>query len=102
MERFLYLLIQPYGFHALSRQEFETGLNKSVDTELPHGGDAPVQAAMRGQAIVASQPNSPVARAIDELARGLAGAPARARGARDAGASAGRRPGRPLDFLRRR
>jgi MinD-like ATPase involved in chromosome partitioning or flagellar assembly len=101
-ERLLYLLNQPYGFHALSRQEFETGLNRSIDTELPHGGDGPVLAAVRGQAIVASQPNSPVARAPEELARGLAGAPARARGACDTGASTSRRPGGPLDFLRRR
>ena len=101
-DRFLYLLNQPYGFHALNRQEFETGFNRSVDAELPHGGDVPVQAAMRGQAFVAAQPNSPVARAIDELDRSLAGAPAPARGSGDTTTSTARRPGGPLDFLRRR
>lgn len=80
---------------------FETRLSGWVDEEPPHGGDAPVQGAMRGQAFIAAQPDSPVALAIDELARSLAGAPAPARGAGDTTSTA--RPlGGPLDFLRSR
>jgi pilus assembly protein CpaE len=98
-ERFYYLLNQPYGFHALSREEFETGINRSVDGELHYGGDVPVQSAARGQAFVAAQPSAGVSKTLDDLSRTLTGAPARG-GRRDA-AGERRGGGSPLDFLRR-
>ena len=98
-ERFYYLLNQPYGFHALAKEEFERGINRPVDGELHYGGDVPVQAAARGQAFVSTQPNAAVSKTLDDLARTLAGAPAR--GARVGRGVGERRSGNPLDFLRR-
>jgi pilus assembly protein CpaE len=98
-ERFYYLLNQPYGFHALTKEEFEKGINRPVDGELHYGGDVPVQAAARGQAFVAAQPNAGVSKTLDDLSRTLAGAPSR--GARRATAGERRGGGNPLDFLRR-
>jgi pilus assembly protein CpaE len=77
-DRVLYVLNQLYGFRGLSRSDFEQAFKLSVDAELPHGGDVPIQAALRGQAFVASQPGTPIARAVDDLARTLTGAPKRA------------------------
>jgi CRP-like cAMP-binding protein len=98
-ERFYYLLNQPYGFHALSKEEFEKGIDRSVDGELHFGGDVPVQSAARGQAFVSAQPNAGVSKTLDDLSRTLAGAPAR--GPRVGREPGERRSGNPLDFLRR-
>jgi pilus assembly protein CpaE len=64
-DHFYYLLNQPYGFRALSRQEFEKGFGRSVDGELPHGGDTPSQSAARGQPFAVSQAGTSVGRAIE-------------------------------------
>jgi pilus assembly protein CpaE len=72
-----YLLNNPYGFKALSREEFERGFGRPLDGELPYGGDVPIQAIVRGQAFVTSQPSAPVSRAVDTLARELTGAAVR-------------------------
>jgi len=99
-DRFYYLLNHPYGFRALSRQEFEKGFGRRVDGELPHGGDTPVQAAARGQAFTATQTGTAIARAVENLAAELTGAPARRGIPRaDGAASADRRGGGPLSFL---
>jgi CRP-like cAMP-binding protein len=104
-DRFYYLLNHPYGFRALSREEFERGFGRSAHAELPFGGDVPAQAAARGEPFVVSQSGTPIARAIEGLARELAGV-----GARGAAPSAGngqvqqqpaKRGGGPLGFLRR-
>jgi Flp pilus assembly CpaE family ATPase len=98
-DRFYYLLNHPYGFKALSRADFEQAFGRPVTGELPHGGDTPVQAAARGQAFTASQPTTAIARAVDNLARELTGAPVRSRQPSDgASAGAGRRGG-PFAFL---
>jgi len=99
-DRFYYLLNQPYGFHGLTREEFEKGIDRSVHGELHYGGDVPVQPAARGQVFVSAQPNAAVSKTLDDLSRTLAGAPAR--GTRvGRGAGSDRRGGNPLDFLRR-
>jgi pilus assembly protein CpaE len=72
-DQMYYLLNHPYGFKALSREEFERGIGRSVDGELPHGGDTPVQAIARGEAFVGSQHGAAISRAIDGLARALTG-----------------------------
>ncbi len=76
-DRVLYVLNQLYGFRALGRGDFEQAFKRSVDAEVPHGGDVPIQAALRGQAFVTTQPGTPIARAVDDLARTLTGAPKR-------------------------
>jgi CRP-like cAMP-binding protein len=98
-DRFYYLLNHPYGFKALGRADFEQAFGRPVTGGLPHGGETPVQAASRGQAFTASQPNTAIARAVDNLARELTGAPVRTRPPSDgARAGAGRRGG-PFAFL---
>jgi CRP-like cAMP-binding protein len=98
-DRFFYLLNHPYGFKALGRADFEQAFGRPVTGELPHGGETPVQAASRGQAFTASQPTTAIARAVDNLARELTGAPIRNRpGSDGAPAGAGRRGG-PFAFL---
>jgi CRP-like cAMP-binding protein len=98
-DRFHYLLNHPYGFKALSRTDFEQAFGRPVTGELPHGGDTPFQAAARGQAFTAAQPGTAIARAVDNLARELTGAPVRGHLPSGGGqASTGRRGG-PFAFL---
>jgi pilus assembly protein CpaE len=98
-DRFYYLLNHPYGFRALSRTDFEQAFGRPITGELPHGGDTPFQAAARGQAFTAAQPSTAIARAVDNVARELTGAPIRSHLPSGGGqASPGRRGG-PFAFL---
>ncbi len=98
-QRIAYWLNHPYGVDALSRQEFETGFNRAVDGELPFGAEVAVQAALRGQPLVAAHPGHPLTQAITGLAYRLAGAPVRSSPPLN---TPSRRASGPLDFLRRR
>jgi pilus assembly protein CpaE len=99
--RFYILLNHPYGFHALTREDFEKGINRPVDGEVQHGGDLPVQSAARGQPFVSARANAGVAVALDNLARTLSGVPARGARVGRLGGEERRGIGNPLDFLRR-
>lgn len=92
---------QSKGDSALSKEEFEKGINRAVDGELHFGGDVPVQPAARGQAFVSAQPKVAESKTLEDLSRTLAGAPARGSRAGREAAGERRGGGNPLDFRRR-
>jgi Flp pilus assembly CpaE family ATPase len=97
LERIWYVLNHPYAARTLDRRQVEQGLGQRVHCELPYGGDAAMQAVLRGQPVTVSEPGTPIARALDRLARELGGLAAQAAPA--VPASSGR--GSVLAFLRR-
>lgn len=55
----------------LSREQFEEALQQPLYMDLPNGGDVPLRASLRGEALVEKHSGSNVARAIQKLATQL-------------------------------
>ena len=70
--RQLFVMNCPHPYRMLSRGQVEEALQNELYAELPHAGDGPARAALRGQSFLESQPGSPLARSLEELAARLA------------------------------
>ncbi len=70
-ERVLYLMHHVYPYKGLSREQFEDALQQPIYMELPNGGDAPLKASLRGEALVQTQSGSALAKGIQKLATQL-------------------------------
>ena len=71
--RQLYVMNCPQPYRILSRGQIEEALQNELFAELPHAGDGPAKATLRGQPFLESQPGSPLARSLEELAVRLVG-----------------------------
>lgn len=72
-DRLYYVMNQTLPFRMLSRDQFEGALDQTMDLELPYGGDVPSKGVLKGESIVATQPGHPLSKAIERMARDLAG-----------------------------
>lgn len=66
-DRVLYLMHYVYPYKGLSRGQFEDALQEPLYMELPNGGDGPLKASLRGEALVQAQSGSALAKAIQKL-----------------------------------
>ena len=66
-ERVSYILNRPQPYQGLPVGEFAAATGTPW-LEIPHGGDAPSVASLRGESLLAIRPNNPVARTIRQLA----------------------------------
>jgi pilus assembly protein CpaE len=62
-----YVLNHPQPYSGLKASEFAAA-TETPWSEIPHGGDAPSTAALRGESLLGTRPNNAVARAAAELA----------------------------------
>lgn len=70
-DRVLYLMHHVHPYKGLSREQFEDALQQPIYMELPNGGDVPLKASLRGEALVQTQSGSAPAKAIQKLATQL-------------------------------
>lgn len=63
-----YVLNHYQPFKVLTREQFESALEQTVGVEVPHGGDALVRAALKGEPALVSAPSSPFVKAVEKLA----------------------------------
>jgi CRP-like cAMP-binding protein len=66
-----YVLNHPQPYSGLQLSEF-TAATQTPWSEIPHGGEAPSTAALRGESLLGTRPNNVVARAAAELAQRIA------------------------------
>ncbi len=71
-DRVLYLVNCIFPFKTLSKEQVEGTLQQELFAELPYGGELPVKAALKGEALVESQQGSPLAKTVQKLAAQLA------------------------------
>ncbi|MBI3964895.1 MAG: cyclic nucleotide-binding domain-containing protein [Chloroflexi bacterium] len=64
-----YVLNNIFAYKALGKDEFDRALGQHIAVEIPYGGDIPTRAALAGEPFVLNQPDAPVTKAIEALAK---------------------------------
>ena len=70
-DRLVYVVNNVLPFKPIQLEQFSKALEQTLEHEIPYGGEVPAKAATRGQAFVTSQPGTPIAKAVERLARFL-------------------------------
>ncbi len=68
-DRLVYVVNNVLPFKPIALEQFSQALEQPLDNEIPYGGEVPAKAATRGQAFVTSQAGTPIAKAVEKLAR---------------------------------
>ena len=67
VNRVAYILNHPQPYAGIGVAEF-TAATQTLWSEIPHGGDVPAAASLRGESLLDTRRNNAVARAVDALA----------------------------------
>jgi pilus assembly protein CpaE len=70
-DKVLYLMNHIFPHKGLSREQFEDALQQPLYMEIPNGGEVPIKASLRGEALVETQSGSAIAKSIQKLASQL-------------------------------